>query len=145
MAASAPYSLAMTRDRRGLSHLGSWVDTVVQDLELPERTAYALRLCLEEAVVNTVMHGIPAPGAADDTVRVHVESHDTATIDVTIEDSCAAFDPLGLPPPTRPESIMDAPIGGLGVHLMRQYTSRLAYARVGELNRLTMTIGGHEA
>ncbi|HET8997101.1 MAG TPA: hypothetical protein VFN42_10590, partial [Acetobacteraceae bacterium] len=59
---------------QGLAQLGTWVDQVTAALRLADAQEYALRLCLEEAVANVVMHGTPATGAGADAIAVHVHS-----------------------------------------------------------------------
>lgn len=114
----------------GLSDLGPWIDRIADALALPSTTEYALRLCVEEAVANVVMHG----GAADaETLSVRL-SAGNAALQITIEDPCVAFDPLAAPPPPGNQP------GGQGIRLMRQYARRVSYRRKGDTNRLTLTI-----
>ena len=103
-------------------------------------TGYALRLCLEEAAANVVMHGVAEAAADADCVLLKVEPAADA-LRVTVEDRCDAFDPLDVAAPAPPINLEDARIGGLGIHLMRQYTKAMEYARVDGANRLTLTIG----
>jgi anti-sigma regulatory factor (Ser/Thr protein kinase) len=125
----------------GLVRLGGWVDTVVAALALSAKPEYALRLCLEEAVANLVMHGVPAADA-DGSVDVVALGLDATpdTLCVTVEDDCTPFDPLQVGEPDRPATLEEAKIGGLGVHLMRHYARALEYGRVNGRNRLTLTI-----
>jgi anti-sigma regulatory factor (Ser/Thr protein kinase) len=131
--------LRVARTQQGLLETGRWVDDIVATLGLSPRCAYALRLCTEEAVANIVMHGLPRGDGADMVaLRLDVESADCLVL--TVEDGCAAFDPSSAPSPIPPASLAEAPIGGLGIHLMRQYASALSYRREGDTNRLTITI-----
>lgn len=123
---------------RGLAQLGTWVDQVTAALHLAEAQEYALRLCLEEAVANVVMHGTPARGGAADAVAVQVHSAPGA-LHVVIEDDCAPFDPLAQPAPDSRRSLQEPP-GGWGIQLMRQFANSMVYERVGETNRLALTI-----
>ncbi len=113
--------------------LGPWVDAVIAQLHLTGRTAFGLRLCLEEAVANLVMHGIPSPGIASDTIGVEVRSDDDS-IHLTVEDHCQPFDP------TRAEAPSGSGVGGQGLVLMRRFTSNLRYERAGAANRLRLTL-----
>ena len=125
---------------QGLARLGAWVDEVAAALCLPSAREYALRLCLEEAVANVVMHGRPVPGEPEDLVTVRLRP----TLDalcLTIEDRCAPFDPLCQPAPRKPPGLRDGP-GGWGIHLMRQFARGMTYQRADGVNRLNLTIGG---
>ncbi len=125
--------LLLSRDQDGLLCLGAWVDAVIAELHLTGRTAFGLRLCLEEAVANLVMHGIPSPGIASDTIGIEVSSDDDS-IHLTIEDHCQPFDP------TRAETPNGGGVGGQGLVLMRQFASTLRYYRAGAANRLHLTL-----
>jgi len=133
------FALRIERSMAGLGRLGEWVDGIVAALHLDATPEYALRLCIEEAAANVVMHGGPESGDAG-FVGLQVSAGPQA-LHVTVEDSCGAFDPLTVPAPERPSSLEEARIGGLGIHLMRQYAKKIAYERRGSVNILRLTIG----
>ena len=60
---------------------------------------------------------------------------------LTIEDDGMAFDPTKVPPPAKPRSLDEAPIGGLGLHLVRQFSSGMEYERRGRTNHLVVRFG----
>ena len=135
----AGLNLTIDRTPDGLSEVGAFVDRIANVLDLDQRAEYALRLCLEEAVTNLVIHGQGAPGDAPDTVALHVISK-SVRLCVAIDDHCVPFDPRDVPAPMHPPNVEAAKIGGLGIHLLRQYASALKYDRIGAINRLTITI-----
>lgn len=137
--AEPEFSLTIDRTRDGLLRIGAFVDQVAAALRLGNRAEYALRLCLEEAVANLVIHGQPDADSAPDTVAVRLNI-EAARLRATIEDRCIPFDPRDAPAPTRPANLADTKIGGLGIHLMRQYASTVDYDCVGAANQLTLTI-----
>jgi anti-sigma regulatory factor (Ser/Thr protein kinase) len=63
-------------------------------------------------------------------------------MDVAVEDPGPPFDPLAEPHrPPLGAGIEQRPVGGLGIHLVRRLTTRLAYARTPEgRNRLTFRV-----
>ncbi|MDR3536790.1 MAG: ATP-binding protein [Acetobacteraceae bacterium] len=127
------FDCCLERSEVGLSRLGTWVDQVSTALVLAPVADYALRLCLEEAVANIVMHGGPADGAAWVAVGL---SADSTTLQVTIEDTCPAFDPAS---GRTPQPAQDRP-GGHGIRLMRQYASDVSYRRMDGTNQLILVI-----
>ncbi len=137
--ANASFDLRIARDESGLARLGDWVDKVVSTLALEATAEYALRLCVEEAVANVVMHGVPADGADAGTVTLRLHA-DAEALCLAVEDHCAAFDPRHVAPPEHPSNLAEAREGGLGIHLMRQYARSIDYARLAGTNRLTLTI-----
>jgi serine/threonine-protein kinase RsbW len=103
-------------------------------------TLSAVELALEEALVNIASHAYPdAPGEAEVGCRL-----DGDRLVIEILDWGAAFDPLTAPAPAPPGSVEEQPIGGLGIHLMRQVMDEVCYRREGDCNRLTLVkrLGG---
>lgn len=92
---------------------------------------FAVRLCLEEALVNGFRHGNRfQPGLV---VRFWATiGDDEATFEV--EDEGEGFDPAGVPDPTAEENL-EIP-SGRGVMLMRAYMSEVEYLGAG--NRMRM-------
>ena len=132
-------TLTIQADIAELARAADWLDGVATRMAIPDQTRFAIDLCLEEALANTVRHGFPDDLTADRTVRVHIDrAGDIVT--VTIEDHGMAYDPLETPEPERPATLAEAPIGGLGVHLMRRFTQAMDYQRQDGTNRLTLRI-----
>jgi serine/threonine-protein kinase RsbW len=116
-----------------LDRLHPWFDGEARDLPDPMR--HRMRVVLEEAVLNAVMHGF-APGTPGEiTVQLRV-SPDTASL--LVEDSGAAFDPTLVSERQRPTSLLEAERGGLGLTLLRHFCQDISHARVGGRNRLTL-------
>jgi len=136
-ATSLSFSLQVERSMRGVARIGAWVDELAMLLNLANRTEYALRLCLEEAVTNIVTHARPLPGVNADNVGLRlIAEQDKLT--VTVQDQCAEYNPLRADPA---DSDRDKPgEGGLGIGLLRQNARDLAWSRVGTANRLALTI-----
>lgn len=120
-------------------HLGGWVDEVAAALRLGTAAEYALRLCLEEAVANLVMHGAAPPERDAGSITLSVCADEQA-LRVAIEDACTAFDPLAVATPENPQHPLDARVGGLGIHLMRRFSNDLHYESEDRTNRLSLTI-----
>ncbi len=136
---SERFTIRVPRDMDGLAQLGNWVDTVAESLHLPNKDAFALRLCLEEATANLVMHGVPASASQPDVFDITLDDVGDG-LRLAVEDRCVAFDPLNAAAPAPLVSLETARIGGLGIHLMKQYTRDLAYITDGGANRLVMTL-----
>jgi anti-sigma regulatory factor (Ser/Thr protein kinase) len=94
-----------------------------------------LVLAVNEAVCNIITHGYQnEPGSVE--VIVEQTDHDLL---VRLRDEAPPFDPTTVPTPdvTRPLEIRR--LGGMGVHMMRQFTDELSYGQTAdELNELVM-------
>jgi anti-sigma regulatory factor (Ser/Thr protein kinase) len=134
-----PETLVVQAKAPELTRVWDWANALGDRLELSQSTLFAVHLCLEEAVTNIVQYAFtsdPEAGQKKD-VRLTFERVDD-TIIFTIEDYGSAFDPLAVATPAMPTTISEASIGGRGIHLMRQFTQRLAYERRDGMNRLTL-------
>jgi len=104
----------------------------------PEAARFALRLALEEAVVNGFRHG----NAGDYGAGVDVEYEVTAgAIRIEVEDRGSGFDPGGVPDPTE-EGRLTVP-SGRGLLLMRAYMSEVTHNERG--NRVRMVFRASDA
>jgi anti-sigma regulatory factor (Ser/Thr protein kinase) len=96
---------------------------------------YSVELAFEEIAGNIIRHGRPTGD-----VNVEVGFRDDEIV-LTFEDDGVPFDPRQQPAPPEPSSLEEAEIGGLGLMLVRKFTSRIEYERTGdERNRLTLAI-----
>jgi anti-sigma regulatory factor (Ser/Thr protein kinase) len=86
---------------------------------------------LEEHLTNLATHG----GAHEMLVKCSVEG-DYLLIEV--EDDGAAYDPCSRAPVDVTVPLDQKPIGGLGIHLMKQFLDELNYVRRAGRNVLTM-------
>jgi anti-sigma regulatory factor (Ser/Thr protein kinase) len=122
-----------------LSRLGSWVEALAAEYAIPDKTRFAIDLCLEEAVSNIIRHG--SRSSLDLPITVECKAVPPHDLVFTIEDQAAPFDPLAhppgkeLPPAT---SIDQLATGGRGIDLMRKFAGSLAYQRLAGGNRLTI-------
>jgi len=93
---------------------------------------FAVRLALDEALVNAVKHG----NQHDPDKTVHVEfSIDQDRMVIQIEDQGPGFEPEDLPDPTAAENLSRP--NGRGVMLMRAYMTEVDFNERG--NRVILT------
>lgn len=124
-------------DHSQLPILGYWLQNFVNRNELPEHAGFGLDLVLTEAVTNVICHSKrdDAPG------EIHVQcTLGNACIEIELVDNGLPFDPTIYQPAAPYESLADAEPGGLGIPLMRRYTSSMQYRRESNRNHLHMTL-----
>ena len=124
--------------RSSLMLLSSWVQEFALANELSGRCAFRLELVLVETVTNIIEHG-----SVDDdecsAIEVQVAC-DRTRIVAQVEDDGPPFDPTAAPVHRQPASLAEAPVGGLGLHLIRSYTEDWEYRRINQRNQQRMTI-----
>lgn len=119
-----------------VSRLNDWLKERFERDGVPDATASKIRLCLNEAVTNTISYGFPSGDAAEIGVDLEI-GEDAATAELV--DNGIAFNPLELPEAAKISNLETARVGGFGVKLMRESSNTIAYERSGGRNRLTMT------
>jgi serine/threonine-protein kinase RsbW len=123
-----------------IEHLRELVDTVVRaaaDAGAPESVRHDVRLAVEEACTNVIVHGYGSRAVGPIAVTATVERDE---IIVQIIDRAPPFAPDDAPPPPVDEPWQTRRPGGLGWHLIRSVMDRVEYRRVDpDRNILTLT------
>jgi serine/threonine-protein kinase RsbW len=102
------------------------IDQVLAGSTFDEREIFAVKLAVEEALVNSVKHG----NQFDTDKHVHVVYHlkpDLFTIRIT--DQGIGFDPEDVPDPTAEENLERQ--CGRGIFLIRNYMTHVSYENHG--------------
>jgi sigma-B regulation protein RsbU (phosphoserine phosphatase) len=94
------------------------------------------QVIVEELVCNVMDHGAPH-GVDALSVDACVEG---GRVVLDIRDNGAAYDPLAHAPPDLDADIADRPIGGLGIHLVRELAQDARYRREGGWNILRIEL-----
>ena len=124
--------IELRNDRSAIESLERRVLEAVEDAGYPEASRFAVRLALEEAVVNAFRHGhrqLPEDTPIDVSWEV---TPDRATI--IVRDRGSGFEPGCVPDPTLDENL-ECPTGR-GLMLMRAYMTEVRHNKAG--NEVTM-------
>lgn len=115
--------------------LAEWVAEVTVTLGLPVDVAFRLDVCLTEAIGNIIAYAFDDPLGHCVSVRADLDDHGLV---VAVEDDGPPFDPLQVAAPVLSTRLEDAPIGGLGIYLIRTMADEVGYERQNGRNRLLM-------
>lgn len=108
---------------RDLNDIREFLEAAILNLGGDDDVAGDLILAVNEAVTNIFLHGYnERPGP----VSVSVEA-DAPDMLVRLVDDAPIFDPTAVPPPDINLPLEERPLGGLGVHMMRQLTDELVH------------------
>lgn len=113
------------------------LDRSLAEHRLPRTALHDLHLVVEEVACNIVHHG--AEEGREPTLELRA-TVDVGRLELEFRDDGRPFDPLSAPPPDLDADINDRPIGGLGVHLVRQLAEELEYRREDGQNVLRITL-----
>ena len=128
-------TLVLPNDIQEVPRLNDFVQEVCLEAGCSDITLQ-LKLAVEEAVVNVMNYAYPPATPGDVTIEVQATD---SRIQFTIIDSGAPFDPTARPEVDTTLSALERPIGGLGIHLVRQIMDEVRYERSGTLNILSLT------
>ena len=128
-------AIVMRNDIQQIPTLAEWVET----LDIPAELNMPVNLALEETVSNVMLYAYPGR----DDGKVFVEYNEAATesgkqLIFTVSDSGIPFDPTQKDEVDTSLSAEERPIGGLGIHLVRQLMDDIRYERVEDKNLLTL-------
>ncbi|MDD5678593.1 MAG: ATP-binding protein [Kiritimatiellae bacterium] len=129
-------SLEKEAHRDNLEALFSFVEQALTTLNAPASKRDGMMMALDEALTNVVLYAY-----TDDhrgTVLIHMSRADN-TLTAEIVDRGKPFDPTAHPTPDISLPIEQRPIGGLGIHLIRNLVTSLRYYRKEGENHLILT------
>ena len=127
--------LKLHNDVQLVPQLALFVDEVCEEAGLDMATTMKLNLAIEEAVVNVMNYAYPQDTVGD----IYIESQaDDEQLEFDISDSGSPFDPTVRQEVDTTLSAEERPIGGLGIHLVRQIMDSINYERVGGNNILRL-------
>lgn len=126
------FNCTLSDSSAGLQAMMDAAEAFLADNAIPDRTAARILIALDEIVSNIFAHGV-REGEPTVTVGLRVAE---GRIAGEIVDDGIAFDPLAAAPPDTGLSLEDRPIGGLGLHIVRETMDEIRYDRDHGRNRL---------
>jgi len=127
----APADLSIPSDLAEARRVQGEIEAALHAVRFSDTEIFAIRLALEEALVNAIKHG----NQMDEAKRVRVSYRVTPDrFDITIRDEGPGFDPEDVPDPTALENL-ERPCGR-GVFLMRHYMTSVEYNDTGNEVRM---------
>jgi anti-sigma regulatory factor (Ser/Thr protein kinase) len=127
--------LRLANDLADLAGLADRVERFGADQRLPAGVVNALNVALDEAVSNAINHGYDTGVRGEIAVRLRRAAD---RVEVEVEDDGRPFDPLQAPPPDLTVPLERRPVGGLGIHLIKNLMDEVSYARRDGRNVLKM-------
>lgn len=105
-------------------------------MTFPPARAFAIPLSLEEMITNAIKYGYADRGAHCIDVELTLGS-DHALLEIS--DDGQAFDPFDIPAPDTSLPMEERPIGGLGIHLVKNMMDHCEYTREEGRNIVRLT------
>jgi serine/threonine-protein kinase RsbW len=111
------------------------IEQLLKDHHCGERDVFAVKLAIEEALINAIKHG----NQMDRAKKVFVTYRlGPGNFEVHITDEGTGFDPQDVPDPCAPENL-ERP-SGRGLMLMRHYMNEVAFNARGNSVRMSKVL-----
>jgi serine/threonine-protein kinase RsbW len=117
-----------------LAPLTDQIRTAVADLGLTERDLFCVDLVCDELITNTIKYGYA--DTAEHEIAVNLSVQPTEIV-IELEDDGQPFNPLNSAAPDTNLAMQDRPIGGLGIHLLREMMDHCEYRHTDGKNCVT--------
>ena len=128
-------SLVLRNHLSELKRMSEAVSAWCRGNNIPSAVEFHVNLALDEIISNIIRYGWKDSGEHQFNIRLSV-SNDEVTVE--IEDDATPFNPLEVPAPDLNRPLDERPVGGLGIHLVRQVMDGLEYQRFDGKNLLVM-------
>lgn len=131
------YRLSIRNRLEDMQQLQPFVDRVAEIWGIDEQKRFRLNLALDEAVANVVKYAYPQ--GHDGNIEL-VAKRSSNQIIFILSDSGQQFDPTASVTVDTTLGIEERPIGGLGIHLIKQMMDQVSFQYIDNRNILTMRL-----
>ncbi|MCU0833043.1 MAG: ATP-binding protein [Chromatiaceae bacterium] len=114
-----------------------WLADRFHAWDLPDRTAFAVDLVINEALTNLISYAY-SDAEPHEIVLTLTDSAETVTVEIV--DDAHPFNPFEARAAAAAPDLEHASIGGRGLLLIQAYSHDYHYSRVTDRNRLTLVV-----
>jgi len=122
----------ITNELHSLESLMNATTNFLEDHGVDGQTVYRVNLALEEMITNIIKYGYDDYDGHDIDVALEIFPDEVVAV---IEDDGHEFNPLAQSKGVE-HALETQPIGGLGIHLIKQLVGKMSYQRDGDRNIL---------
>ena len=135
LASTLQRSITLSNDVQEIPQLAQFVDEVCEAVGFGTSPTMSMNLAIEEAVVNVMEYAYPKGTKGYVSIEAVANAERLKFI---ISDSGTPFDPTAKGEVDITLSAEERPIGGLGIHMVRQIMDSINYERTDGKNVLTL-------
>jgi len=115
--------------------LSKIIEELAEENNLSPKFVFEINVALDEILTNIVSYAYNDKAEHKILVRLFFPEDG---LKIQIEEDGIAFNPLERAEPDITKSVMERPIGGLGIHMVRKLINELSYKRENNKNILTL-------
>lgn len=128
-------TLQLIAQVKNLPEIRRYIRDQATVLEIGPSSTYDVLLAVTEMVTNILVHGYKGK-AGPLEIQVSLQGDELV---VCLKDQAPPFDPTRLPVPDISVPLEDRPLGGMGIHLTREFMDRVTYRYSSQgQNQLTL-------
>lgn len=120
-------------NKESLSEASDFLDSFVEEFDIPLRTGYSLKVVTDEIFSNIVYYS----GAKNAEILCR---NDTDRITLVFVDDGIQYNPMEAEEPDITAGAEDRAIGGLGLFMVRKMAEQVRYEYADQKNRLTVIL-----
>ena len=136
---SQGFDLSIEANLDSLQEVRQFINRAGETLGVNGDTLGDLRLAVDEAVTNVILHGYKSRGGPLD-IRMESDGDDVV---ISIRDQAEPFDPSKAHDPQLDTSLSERPFGGMGLYLIRKMSDEAEFrALPGRGNELRLVKRG---
>ncbi len=125
------FRMSVGADRNEVTRVNAAFGEFAEAHALPVAIRRSMNVAIDELLTNAISYGLAEGGGGEVTVDVELLPD---RLTVTLIDDGKPFDPFGKAVPDTALPMEERPIGGLGIHLVRQLMDEVSYQRRGDRN-----------
>ncbi len=130
------FELVIINELKELRRMSEWLQNACGSMNLPKPLSLNLDLCANEAVANIILNAYQDHNSHE--IHLCLERKQGDVVCLTIQDDGIAFNPFETLPPVPFDTLENAKIGGLGIHLIRTIMDECNYLRFKDKNIITL-------
>lgn len=127
--------LELTADLKNLPCCMAFVSDRARQLGFSSKRIAEIELVIEEALINIIDYAYPDQNGC---LKLELKTEPENSFRLRITDQGAAFNPLERKAPDLEAGLMERPIGGLGIFLIKELADDIFWQRQGNENHLTI-------
>lgn len=128
---------AFPADLTQMQSLAHRIDAALASYRLPETVTFGVHMVFDEVFSNAVKYAQKESCLVQFEMAIHISEK---SVILEMEYGGVAFNMLEVPPPVLDLPLQQRPVGGLGLHLVRQWVDEAEYRHENGRNIMKVTI-----
>jgi len=124
-----------------LEGVSETMENFAEEHQLGFAVVTKVNIILDEVLSNIIKYGETADKSLSKSIGLVVESGENGSLQITVSDNCAPFNPLERDDPDTSTDLESREIGGLGIYLVKKLANSVTYEWRANKNILKIELG----